>query len=119
MKVKLVHVSYGRTINLGNYESLKLEFGVDVELEKDQAPETALHDLRHYLREQVKAGALEEIKMRRESTRGGAGAKSANVKSAGPSTVKPVVRRTLAQAPNPVTNDPNAQPTKPRLTDRR
>jgi len=39
MKIKEVHVSYGRTVNLGEYNSLRMDAGLVIEVGPDDDPE--------------------------------------------------------------------------------
>lgn len=56
MKITQLHVTVGRTINLGDYNSLKIEQGVTVDLEEgdsiEDAREAAFDEIKHGLMEQ-------------------------------------------------------------------
>ncbi len=60
MKPTKVRVRYGRTINIGNYESIRLDYEVEVELdrEEDTVP-LAIDTTRDYLKEKMAADVAE------------------------------------------------------------
>lgn len=60
MKVKYVEVNYGITRNLGNYESLRLDYKVGVEINGDES-QGKLDELRLQLRAKVDRAVKEEI----------------------------------------------------------
>ena len=60
MKVKYIEVNYGITRNLGNYESLRLDYKVGVEINGDEA-QGKLDELRLQLRAKVDKAVKEEI----------------------------------------------------------
>ena len=65
VKVTKITVSYGRTINLGNYESLRLEYGMECDVDVGINPAEVLDEARVYLRDRLKKGARDEIDRRR------------------------------------------------------
>ena len=61
MKITKVSVSYGRTINMGNYESLRLEYSAEVELDPGDVAYTELKQARESLRLDLNDGLGEEM----------------------------------------------------------
>jgi hypothetical protein len=61
MKTTKVSVSYGRTINMGNYESLRLEYSAEAEIDDDLTIGDAFTALRHSLRFEVNEGVGKEM----------------------------------------------------------
>lgn len=59
MRIRTVHVSYGRKFNLGNYQSAALECATWAELDEGEDPAAAAAELRRFCRLQVK----EEFKL--------------------------------------------------------
>lgn len=49
--MKIITVTYGRTVNLGNYESARLD--ATAEVERGETPEDALGRLREWIEAQV------------------------------------------------------------------
>lgn len=62
MKIKNVKVSFGTTNNMGNYESLRLEFGAEAEVQEGEVPEEVIDHLRGNLRAHMNSAIQEEIK---------------------------------------------------------
>lgn len=54
MKIKQIHVSYSRTFNLGNYENVKIEAGLEAEITPEDDIQTTFEMLRQEARLQVK-----------------------------------------------------------------
>ncbi|MCH8963806.1 MAG: hypothetical protein IIB58_02505 [Planctomycetes bacterium] len=63
MKIKTITATRGATINLGNYENRRIEFGVTADVEDDETPEDAMDDLIVWIRARLKR----EVKEVRES----------------------------------------------------
>jgi hypothetical protein len=55
MQVKEIEVKYGVTKNLGNYESLRMDYGARVQLEDGEKPADVIDKTREYLKEKMKA----------------------------------------------------------------
>ncbi len=53
MRIKQIHVSYSRTFNLGNYENVKIEAGLEADLEEGDNLQTVFEALRQEARLQV------------------------------------------------------------------
>jgi hypothetical protein len=54
MKPLKVRVAYGKTINIGNYESIKLHYEVEVEFDRDEdTVPLAIDTTREYLKEKM------------------------------------------------------------------
>ena len=63
MKTKSVRVNYGRTINMGNYESLRLDYAMEVELgPKDTDPHKIYSSVRTGLRLAIDKAIQDELK---------------------------------------------------------
>ena len=67
MKIKEVEVRYGVTANLGNYESLRLDYSARVQLESDDLADTTqvMDNLRRNLRQKCDADIKKELEIRR------------------------------------------------------
>jgi len=64
MKPTKVRVAYARTINIGNYESIKLHYEVEVELDRDEdSVPIAIDTTRDYLKDKM-ATDIKESKHR-------------------------------------------------------
>lgn len=67
MPVTKIHLSYGRTFNLDNYESLRLDCGLSYELDEDEARgegELDFGELWEVLKTSVKAQAMPVLAVR-------------------------------------------------------
>jgi len=58
MNIKAVNVKVGATINLGNYESLRLDYGMEAELEEGDTPSQAIDKIRDHLTKKMKADLI-------------------------------------------------------------
>ena len=65
MKIKEIHVSYSRTFNLGNYENVKIEAGLEAEVDAEDDLQETFAELRHEARLQV-ATEYERLEASRE-----------------------------------------------------
>ena len=55
-----VRVRYGKTINIGNYESIRMDYEVEVELDRDEdSVPTAIDTTRDYLKDKMAADIKE------------------------------------------------------------
>ena len=63
-EVKTITVNYGVTENLGNYESLRLDYGMSVTVDDSESAIDKLHAVRTVLRREVKKAVLEERQAR-------------------------------------------------------
>lgn len=54
MKVKSVTVSMGVTVNLGNYESFRMDVSEEIEIYEGEDPEEAYASARDNLRKKIK-----------------------------------------------------------------
>lgn len=61
MKTNQVEVSIGRTVNLGNYESLRLDFTIREEVDDAEMAETAIDKLRDRLRAHLVTAIRDEV----------------------------------------------------------
>ena len=61
MKITKVKVNYGRTVNMGNFESLRLDFGVEVEPEDKEEIHELFKALRKALRDKMNKAIKDEI----------------------------------------------------------
>lgn len=61
MKITSVKVSYGRTINMGNYESLRLEYTSEAIIAPDEDPSEVTNGLRVALRTDLHDGLGKEM----------------------------------------------------------
>ena len=60
MKPLKVRVRYGKTINTGNYESIRMDYEVEVELDRDKdSVPTAIDTTRDYLKGKMAADIKE------------------------------------------------------------
>lgn len=66
MKVRSVTVGMGRTYNMGNYESFRIDGSVTVDLDPGETPEDAARAAMPVLREQMKA-TYKEFKPKRDA----------------------------------------------------
>jgi len=57
VRVTKISLRYGRTVNLGNFESVKVECEIEAEIEEGDDPASA----RKVLHEQVKADVREQL----------------------------------------------------------
>lgn len=67
MRVTTVKISYGRTFNLDDYESMRLDMEMGVDFDEDDSVETQaelIEGVWEALRAQVKANALPVLKVR-------------------------------------------------------
>lgn len=58
MNITKVRVSLGATINLGNYESLRLEYSQEAELTGTESPVSVIDTLRDGLAEKIQADLI-------------------------------------------------------------
>lgn len=58
MKVTKVSYRRGATLNVGNYESVKIEISADAELEEGDTPQSVLEALRREVTEEIRNEAL-------------------------------------------------------------
>lgn len=58
MKVTKVFYKRGATLNVGDYESVKIEVAAEAELEKDESMAEAFEALRQQVSEELRAEAL-------------------------------------------------------------
>lgn len=61
MKPKEITVNYGVTKNMGNYESLRLDYSIKLELGEEEPVGESLFKVQKELRHKVQAGIAEEI----------------------------------------------------------
>lgn len=61
MKVTQVEVNYGRTVNMGNYESLRLDYTIRVVLDEGETARTQQRKMRIALREAVDKAIKDEL----------------------------------------------------------
>lgn len=61
MRVKEIEVNYGVTKNMGNYESLRLDQTIRVELDGNDTVKEAMAHARKTLREDVEDAIAEEV----------------------------------------------------------
>lgn len=66
MRVVSVTVTYARTFNLGEYNSMRLECSLSAEIDEDEDPATAQAELWQLVKDSVKAQALPVIKRRED-----------------------------------------------------
>ena len=60
MTPKKVRVRYGRTINIGNFESIRMDYEVEVELDRDEdSVPIAIDTTRDYLKDKMAADIKE------------------------------------------------------------
>jgi len=57
MRIVKVSVNYGETINIGNYESRRIDYGATAELAPGEEPAAAQRELLLLLRNEVKEAA--------------------------------------------------------------
>lgn len=57
MRIKEIEITVGRTVNLGNFNSARVEFSATAELDSDEDPTQAQRDLYSDLRRKVEAAA--------------------------------------------------------------
>ena len=55
MEVTIVRVNVGITKNMGNYESLRIDYAVEAELDEDEMAKTVISTLRKELTEKIVA----------------------------------------------------------------
>lgn len=58
MKVTKVSYRRGATLNVGEYESVKIEISADAELEEGDTPQSVLEALRQSVTEEIRSEAL-------------------------------------------------------------
>ena len=61
MEITTVRVSYGRTVNMGNYESLRLEYQAEANLSPGENAEDVIQHLRKNLRADIETGIGKEM----------------------------------------------------------
>jgi len=61
-----IKVNLGTTANIGNYESVRLDYAITAELKLGEKSDEALHKLRKYIRKELMIGIAEEIKIMRD-----------------------------------------------------
>ena len=60
MKLLRVRVRYGKTINMGNFESIRMDYETEVELDRDKdSVPTAIDTIREYLKDKMAADIKE------------------------------------------------------------
>ena len=69
MIIKRVEVRIGLTKNLGNYESLRLDEGVTVDVEDGEKPSVVINQARTFLEEKINKDAEELGKRQIEKNR--------------------------------------------------
>jgi hypothetical protein len=62
MALPRVKLNYGRTVNLGNYESLRLDLSVETDVKDLSMVETAYSELQQTLQEQMADAIKRELK---------------------------------------------------------
>jgi hypothetical protein len=62
MQVKTISVNYGVTRNLGNYESLRLDYSMEVELTPRESVTDTYDKIRRRLKRLVSQATIEEVK---------------------------------------------------------
>ena len=67
-EVREVSVEYSRTVNLGNYESERVQVGLAATLAPDERAEMAIHSLAAQARSTVEAH-LQELERQRQAAR--------------------------------------------------
>lgn len=61
MRVSTVSVSYGRTVNLGNFNSLRYDATVEVQIDEGEDCQTALSKARATAKQEVEKAVLGEL----------------------------------------------------------
>lgn len=61
MKTNTVSVSYGRTVNLGNFNSLRFEASVEVELEEGEKAINAIHLAKKLVKAEVETAITADL----------------------------------------------------------
>jgi len=66
MKIKHARVSIGRTVNLGNFESLRIDIDLSADLEDNENPHACAEQLRHTVKLELEKAIREETRKHKE-----------------------------------------------------
>lgn len=66
MKIKQVRVAIGRTVNLGNFESLRIDIDISADLEDNENPQVATENLRAAVKLELNRAIQNETRKRKE-----------------------------------------------------
>jgi hypothetical protein len=66
MRIISINVTYARTFNLGEYNSMRLECALSADLDEDEDPAAAQAELWQLAKDSVKAQALPVLKRRED-----------------------------------------------------
>lgn len=67
MKIKQIRVAIGRTVNLGNFESLRIDIDMSADMEDNENPHACTEQLRHAVKLELGKAILEETRKRKET----------------------------------------------------
>lgn len=62
MTIKNIKVSYGRTVNLGNYESLRLDLSLEIERSLGDDTRDLIEEAKMYLRNEMAIQIEKEVR---------------------------------------------------------
>jgi len=61
MKAKTISVSYGRTVNLQNFNSLRFDVTIELEMEEGDQAKTAIEKATHRVKQEVESAILASL----------------------------------------------------------